>query len=93
MVKRGLCRDSQRGLQHHPAVSLVVRPEELIDSKIPAALREVQGLAAGRTAARLPAGRACIDEAVDHNLPHVSDLVADVIRVMRLTGMRSAEVL
>ncbi len=95
MVARRWCRRTVNG-----AVSIIVRclswcaSEELIDASIPAALREVKGLAAGRTAAHdNPPVEPVSDDVVNKTLPHLPDVVADVIRVMCLTGMRSAEVL
>jgi integrase len=67
--------------------------EELIEASVAVALKTVGGLKKGRTPAReKPAIGPVADETVDATLPHVSDLAADVIRVMRLTGARPAEV-
>ncbi len=82
------------------AVSIVKRcftwaaSEELVPGETAVALGTVAGLQKGRTAAREkdPVGPVA-DDQVDAVLPHVSDLVADVIRTMRLTGMRPGEVL
>jgi len=82
------------------AVSIVKRcftwaaSEELVPGEIPAALKTVQGLQKDRTAAREKDAIGPVsDEDVDAVLPHVSEVVADVIRTMRLTGMRPGEVL
>ena len=57
-------------------------------------LKTVSGILKNRTAAREkePIG-AVADEAVDAVLAIVADLVADICRLMRLTGMRPGEVL
>ena len=67
--------------------------EELVPADIAMALKTVPGLKKGRTAARekAPVGPVA-DEHVEAILPHVSDLVANVVRVMRLTGMRPGEI-
>jgi integrase len=66
--------------------------EELVPAEIAVALTTVKGLQRNRTAAREkdPIGPVA-DETVDSTLPHVSALVADVVRTMRLTGMRPGE--
>ena len=68
--------------------------EELVSGNIAMALKTVAGLQKNRTAAREkdPVGPVS-DEDVDAVLPHVSELAADVLRTMRLTGMRPGEVL
>jgi integrase len=68
--------------------------EELVPGEVAMALKSVQGLQKDRTAAREkePIGPVS-DEEVDAVLPHVSPVVADVVRTMRLTGMRPGEVL
>jgi integrase len=68
--------------------------EELIPPHIAMGLKTVVGIQKNRTAARekAPIGPVA-DEMIEAILPHVSDLVADAIRTMRLTGMRPGEVL
>lgn len=68
--------------------------EELVAKGTTHALETVQGLAKGRTAAkeRPPVGPV-EDSTVEAVLPHLSELVADIVRTMRLTGMRPGEVL
>ncbi len=68
--------------------------EELVPGTVSVALGTVSGLQKNRTAAREkdPVGPVA-DEHVDAVLPHVSELVADVLRTMRLTGARPGEVL
>jgi integrase len=68
--------------------------EELVPEAVAAALKTVKGLEKDRTAAREkePIGPVA-DELIEAVLPHVSDVVADALRVMRLTGARPGEVL
>ena len=82
------------------AVSIIKRcflwaaSEELVSGEIAMALKTVAGLQKDRTAAREKSPvRPVADELIDATLPHVSLLAADVIRTMRLTGMRPNEVL
>jgi integrase len=66
--------------------------EELVPADVAVALSTVRGLQKNRTAAReKPPIGPVADEHVDATIPHVSDLVGDVVRVMRLTGMRPGE--
>ncbi|MGO8903919.1 MAG: tyrosine-type recombinase/integrase [Isosphaeraceae bacterium] len=68
--------------------------EELVSGETAMALKTVQGLQEGRTAAReKPKVEPVSDADIDATLPHVSELVADAIRVMRLTGARPSEAL
>lgn len=67
--------------------------EELVPSAVYEALRSVDGLRRGRTRARetepvLPVP----DEVVEMTLPYMSPIVADMVRVQRLTGMRPGSV-
>jgi integrase len=66
--------------------------EELIPAAVSNGLIPVKGLKKGRTAAREKAPIGPVDDAhVEAILPKVSELVADVLRTMRLTGMRPGE--
>jgi integrase len=68
--------------------------EEVIPADVALALKTVGGLKKGRTSAReKPTVSAVADETVEATLPHLSELTADIIRVMRLTGARPGEVL
>jgi integrase len=68
--------------------------EEMVDSSVAISLKTVSGLQRGRTAAReKPTVQPVSDDAIEAVLPHVSDLVADTLRVMRLTSARPGEVL
>jgi integrase len=67
--------------------------EELLPGNVYQALRSVEGLKKGRTAAHetkpvLPAP----DEVVDATLPYLPPVVADMVRFERLTGCRPGEV-
>ncbi len=64
-----------------------------VPPSVPQALAMVPGLRRGKTEARetepvLPVA----DDVVDATLPHLSAVVADMVRLQRLTGMRPAEV-
>jgi integrase len=66
--------------------------EELIPASVPHALGTVPGLRKGRTAARETEPILPVDEVtVDATLPHVSPVVAAMIRFQRLTGCRPGE--
>ena len=67
--------------------------EEIVPASIYQGLSAVHGLRAGRSAAKesdpvLPVD----DSVVDATLPHLSPVVADMVRLQRLTGMRPGEV-
>lgn len=67
--------------------------EELIPESTYRALALVPGLRAGRTAAReTPPILPVEDSTVDATLSHLPRVVADMVRLQRLTGMRPAEV-
>jgi integrase len=67
--------------------------QELLDVQVYQRLAVVRGLAAGRCAAReTEPVEAVPDHIVDATLPHLSPVVADMIRVQRLTGCRPGEV-
>jgi integrase len=67
--------------------------KELVDPSVPLALKSLAGLKKGRTRARESAGVSCVDDAVvDATLPHLPEVVADMVRVQRLTGARPGEV-
>ncbi len=68
--------------------------EELIPGSIPEALKTVEALKKGRTAAReKPEVTAVADDVVDATLPELPSMIADMVRVQRLTGMRPGEIL
>ncbi len=66
---------------------------ELIPASIPQSLSMVEGLKRGRTEAHETAPvRPVEDQVVEATLPHLPEVVADMVRLQRLTGMRPAEV-
>jgi integrase len=66
--------------------------EELLPPSIHQALAAVDGLREGRSAAReKPPVGPVPDDRVDATLPHLPPVVADMVRVQRLTGMRPQE--
>ncbi len=66
---------------------------ELIPASIPQALAMVEGLKCGRTEARETAPILPVeDRIVEATLTHLPDVLADMVRVQRLTGCRPAEV-
>jgi integrase len=66
--------------------------EELVPADVAHGLREVKALQAGRCDAReSPPVRPVADYAVEAVLPHLLPPVAAMVRLMRLTGMRSGE--
>lgn len=67
--------------------------EELIPATVHEALRVVPGLRKGKTTARETRKVKPIeDRIVELTLPHMPAVVADMVRLQRLTGMRPAEV-
>ncbi len=67
--------------------------QELVPASVFHALQAVPGLRKGRSKARESEPVQPIDEAtVDATLKHLSPVVADMVRLQRLTGMRPAEV-
>jgi integrase len=67
--------------------------EELAPPSLAHALAAVEGLQAGRTDARETAPVKPVDDAtVEATLPHLPDVVADMVRFQRLTGCRPGEV-
>ncbi len=66
---------------------------ELVPASVASALDHVEGLKPGRTAAAEPVPRGAADDhAVTATLPHLSPLVADMVRFQQLTGCRPGEV-
>ena len=67
--------------------------EQLIPAATYDALKAVEGLRKGRTEAReTDPVEPVADEIVDATLEHLPAVVADMVRLERLTGMRPAEV-
>jgi integrase len=68
--------------------------EELVLESVAGSLATVKGLEAGRSAAReKPAVKAVADGDVEATLPHLPPVVADVVRLLRLSGARVGELL
>ncbi len=68
--------------------------EELVSPSTVAALREVRGLRKGKTRAREGNPVRPVDDAtIEATLPHLPPIVADMVRLQRLTGMRPNEIL
>lgn len=67
--------------------------EELIPASVPQALTMVDGLRRGRSEAKEGEGVEPVsDEVVEATLPHLPEVVADMVRLQRSTGMRPGEV-
>lgn len=67
--------------------------QELVKPEVAQALREVKGLHKGRTEARETAPVLPVDESVvNATLEHLPPIVADMVRLQRLTGSRPDEV-
>ena len=66
---------------------------ELIEHEAYAKLDAVGGLKKGRTIARETEGVNCVDDSVvDQTIEHLPEVVADMVRLQRLTGARPGEV-
>jgi integrase len=66
---------------------------ELVPASILHALEAVRGLQKGRTSAREPTPVLPVDDAaIDATLPHLPAIVADMVRLQRLTGARPGEI-
>jgi integrase len=95
MIRLGWSRryiNSQIGRTKHAfawAVSEDLVPEAVIGSHL-----SVKGLSAGRSKAReKPSVEAVPDEVIDATLPHLPPIVADIVRLLRLSGARIGEIL
>ena len=67
--------------------------EELLPVNVYQALRAVEGLRRGRTEAReTPPVQPVADDVVNATLPHLPEVVANMVRFQRLTGCRPGEV-
>lgn len=67
--------------------------DELVPASVPASLAMLPGLKAGRTEAEETDPVVPVDvEFVDATLPHLPEVVADMVRLQLLTGMRPGEV-
>jgi integrase len=67
--------------------------KELVSPAVPLALKSLAGLKKGRSAARETKGVSCVDDAVvDLTLHRLPEVVADMVRLQRLTGARPGEI-
>lgn len=67
--------------------------KEIVDASIPAGLRELAGLKKGRTRARETERVTTVaDSVIDATLPHLPPMIADMVRVQRLTSARPGEI-
>ncbi|QDV63054.1 site-specific integrase [Crateriforma conspicua] len=67
--------------------------KEIIDASVPTKLATLEGLQRGRTEAAEPEPIQPVDlETVEATIHHLCDVVADMVRLQLLTGMRPAEV-
>lgn len=68
--------------------------EQLVPETVYNALATVEGLKIGRTDAPEPKPVLPVSDAIiDATIPHLSPVVADMVRVQRLTGMRPGEII
>lgn len=67
--------------------------QEVVPASVPEALSMVQGLRRGKTTApERPTVQPVSDDVVQSTLPHLGNVVGDMVRLQRLTGMRPGEV-
>lgn len=67
--------------------------QELVPRNTYHSLKAVEPLRKGRTIApELPPVKPVTDEVIDATIPHLPEIVADMVRVQRLTGTRPGEV-
>jgi integrase len=94
MVGSGICRNEvNRRVQIVRRAFKWAVSEEMLPVSVYQALATVEGLRKGRTDApdHPPVG-AVSDDVVDATVPFMPPLVADMVRLQRLTGMRPGEV-
>jgi integrase len=94
LVEAGLARSTVNGfIARIRRAFRWAASEELIAASVPTALATVPGLRAGRTAAREPAPILPVaDDVVEATLSKLPSVLADMVRLQRLTGMRPGEV-
>lgn len=94
MIQKDWCRTHiNRQMERIKRVFKWAASEELVPGSVYESLRCVSGLRRGRTAARESKPvRFVADSVVDATLPHLPDVVADMVRLQRVTGMRPSEV-
>jgi integrase len=94
MIDAGHCRNHvNKNISRIKRMFKWAAEEELIPGGVAQSLWAVAGLRKGRTAARESAPVQPVDdEIVEATLPHLPEVVADMVRFQRLTGCRPAEV-
>lgn len=94
MIAAGICRKSIN--IHAGRIRRMFKwaaGEELIPGSVWTSLKAVDGLRAGRTKAKETAPVPPVSDAtVDATLPHLSPIVADMVRLQLLTGARPGEI-
>ncbi len=94
LIKSGLSRRTIN--DRIGAIKLLFRwgvSEQLVSPMVSHALATVRGLAKHRSLAKETALIRPVDElTIEATLPHLPSMVADMVRLQRLTGMRPAEV-
>jgi len=102
--KLGMIRDSEaaRGrprvgcnalIKHIRRVFRWAESQELVPRGTHESLKTVEPLHAGRTVApELPDVKPVEDDVIEATLPHLPEIVADMVRVQRLTGARPGEI-
>jgi hypothetical protein len=90
MIARDWCRTHiNRQMERIKRAFKWAASEELVPGSVYEALRCVSGLRRGRTSARESCPvKPVDDEVVEATLPHLPEVVADMVRIQRLTGMR-----
>ena len=67
--------------------------KEICSPKVVMALKQLPGLKKGRSRARETAGVTFVEDAiVEATLPYVPEVIADMVRLQRLTGARPGEI-
>jgi integrase len=94
LIDAGLARTTINGrIERIKRMYRWAASEELVPIAAFQSLATVAGLRAGRSKAREPAPVMPVaDAVVDATLPHLPAVVADMVRLQRLTGMRPGEV-
>lgn len=95
LIDHGLARSTinQHVRRVIRAYRFAVENELLTDANVVSRLENVQALKKGKCAARETQPVKPVDDAiVEATLPHLPPVVADMVRVQRLTGMRPGEV-
>ena len=94
MISAGMCRTNiNRTIHRVKRVFAWGVENELVPTAVHQALLAVQSLRAGRTEARESDPVLPVDEGtVNDTLPHLSRIVADMVRLQLLCGMRPGEV-